>query len=451
MSSAQLEAQTVGVAADKPSSALATIDTLVPEKVFAPGGVKAIVSALKEEVRTQAASLDVSSEKGRKQIASLAYKVAQSKTALDKMGKDLTEEWQRQTSLVNKDRRYLRDDLDALKDEVRKPLDDYLAQEAARVAAHEAALAEIEILASVDGRSAEEINVRIWKVPSIDDRQWQEFRTRADHVIAVTLERLVAAQAVAAQREEEGAEAERKRHAEADRIAAENEAKRIHREEEIAANARAVVIMEAEQEAERVRQAAVKTLAEAQERERLAQERAQALADEAEAARVKGHQDALGAMRDLGASTGALSAVGVIDACVDRLKEIYRRQWGEFALAADAVYAATKEELTDQRQRSVAATAKQEADEAAERERTVERARQEATAAATLAEQQRVAAKEAADRFEADRRAANVAHQRKVNREAVADLMTLGLTEEQGKTVVAALAKGAVKHCTIQY
>lgn len=241
-------------------TSLATIDTLVPEKVFAPGGIKAAVTALKTEVRAQAASLDISTEKGRKQIASLAYKVAQSKTALDKIGKDLTADWQRQTNLVNEDRRYLRDEMDALKDEVRKPLDEYIAEEAKRVAAHEGALADIEILAAVDGLSADQINERIWKVPAIDGRPWQEFKVRAERVIAVTLERLQGARAIAMQREEAAAQAEAERLAEIERQRqADAEAQRL-REEQIARDAaraaRLVAEARAELEAEEARQAA---------------------------------------------------------------------------------------------------------------------------------------------------------------------------------------------------
>lgn len=46
---------------------------------------------------------------------------------------------------------------------------------------------------------------------------------------------------------------------------------------------------------------------------------------------------------------------------------------------------------------------------------------------------------------------AALAHRRKINREAVADLVAAGLAEDQGIAVVTALAKGAVRHCSISY
>ena len=68
-------------------NALVTIDTLTPATVFVPGGVEAIVSKLETEVRS--IKTDISTDAGRKEIASIAYKVARSKTALDDMGKNL--------------------------------------------------------------------------------------------------------------------------------------------------------------------------------------------------------------------------------------------------------------------------------------------------------------------------------------------------------------------------
>lgn len=79
---------------------------------------------------------DLSTAKGRKGVASLAHKVARSKTALDLAGKGLTEEARRQLDAVNAERKKVRDRLDDLKAKVRKPLDEWEAAEEARKAAH---------------------------------------------------------------------------------------------------------------------------------------------------------------------------------------------------------------------------------------------------------------------------------------------------------------------------
>ena len=78
---------------------------LVPAEVFATGGVRALLDKIEREVR--AVRTDISTPAGRDQVRSLAYKVARSKTALDAMGKGLTDEWRTRTDAVNAERRAL--------------------------------------------------------------------------------------------------------------------------------------------------------------------------------------------------------------------------------------------------------------------------------------------------------------------------------------------------------
>ncbi|EPL4123818.1 cell envelope biogenesis protein TolA [Citrobacter amalonaticus] len=68
---------------------------------------------------------DVTTAKGRKEIASLAYKVAQTKTYLDGLGKDLVAELKEIPKLIDANRKTVRDRLDELKEKARKPLTDY--------------------------------------------------------------------------------------------------------------------------------------------------------------------------------------------------------------------------------------------------------------------------------------------------------------------------------------
>lgn len=82
-------------------------------------------------IRQETATIvpDVSTDKGRKEIASLAYKVARSKTTIDDAGKTLVAEWKAKSAQVDASRKKARDYLDALKDEVRKPLDEWEAEQ----------------------------------------------------------------------------------------------------------------------------------------------------------------------------------------------------------------------------------------------------------------------------------------------------------------------------------
>jgi hypothetical protein len=303
--------------------ALVAVAALVPAQVFAPGGVDALLTSLEAEVRAQAGTLDASTPKGRKAVASLAYKVAQSKTALDDMGKDLAVEWKRMAGLVDADRRLLRDRLDTLKAEVRAPLDAFEAEEARRIADHEAAIAAIEALANTEWMTAEAINERIWSLPTPSDRPWQEFAVRAERAIEATRDKLVEAHRAAVRRE-----------ADAARVAAENEARRLEHEARIAANARAVALMEAEQQAALEREAAARAIAEAEAKARAAevaaeqavarerkrqQDDAQAAADEAArrerhaAHRQRIHREALHDMMTAAAGAQTTASVGMLE------------------------------------------------------------------------------------------------------------------------------------------
>ena len=68
---------------------------------------------------------DLSTDKGRKAIASLAYKVTRTKTAIDEAGKKLTEDKKKEIAAVDAERKAIREKLDALAAEVRKPLTDW--------------------------------------------------------------------------------------------------------------------------------------------------------------------------------------------------------------------------------------------------------------------------------------------------------------------------------------
>lgn len=93
-----------------------------------------------ELIEKEARSLvpDVTTKKGRDAIASMAHKVARSKTYIDNAGKDLVAELKALPKQIDESRRVARERLDALKDEVRRPLTEWEAEQA-RIAAEKAA------------------------------------------------------------------------------------------------------------------------------------------------------------------------------------------------------------------------------------------------------------------------------------------------------------------------
>lgn len=92
-----------------------------------------------ELIEKEARSLvpDVTTKKGRDAIASMTHKVARSKTYIDNAGKDLVAELKALPKQIDESRRVVRERLDALKDEVRRPLTEWEAEQE-RIKAEEA-------------------------------------------------------------------------------------------------------------------------------------------------------------------------------------------------------------------------------------------------------------------------------------------------------------------------
>ena len=250
-----------------------------------------------EQIAAQARSFvpDLSTKKGRDAIASIAYKVRQSKSAMDKAGKALVDKLKQQPKLVDAERKRMREFMDALADEVRKPLDDFEAAEAERVEALQTKIAVIrgyreinETMSSVDIAA---VIVRAESV--IVDQLFEEFEAEAHREKAATIEALKSALVKRQQYEAEQAELERLRAEAAAREQKEREeriakeaAERAQREAAEAAareKAEQEAKAKAEREAAERREMELKLAAEKAEREKLeAEERAKRAAIEAE-------------------------------------------------------------------------------------------------------------------------------------------------------------------------
>ncbi|MEQ5618221.1 cell envelope biogenesis protein TolA [Providencia rettgeri] len=208
---------------------------------------------------------DVSTVKGRKEIASLAYKVAQSKTYLDGLGKDLVAELKEIPKLIDANRRTVRERFDTLRDKVRQPLNEWEAEqerieaEKQMFAWHEEAL---EMNAAFDKALAE--------------------RIESDHEIALLMnekfDRDLAEAKAEAERQRIAREEElKKQAAEQARLAAERKAQQeieaaAHREREAkeaaerAEREKQEAIQRAEQAAKEAKEKAERDAKEAQER-----------------------------------------------------------------------------------------------------------------------------------------------------------------------------------------
>ena len=88
---------------------------------------------------------DLSNEARRKKTASLARKVASTKTYLDGLGKDLVAKWKASAKVVDQNRKQMRDRLDELKELARKPLTEW-ENEQSRIEQEQKEAAEKEAL-----------------------------------------------------------------------------------------------------------------------------------------------------------------------------------------------------------------------------------------------------------------------------------------------------------------
>lgn len=198
-----------------------------------------LIEAIEKEARSLVP--DVTTKKGRDAIASMAHKVARSKTYIDNAGKDLVAELKALPKQIDESRRVVRERLDALKDEVRRPLTEWeeeqerIKDEEAMNALHAEALAMNEEF----------------------DRQLAA-RIESDHEMALLMN-----DAFDREQADKAAEAERRR------IAHEEEIKRL-----AAAAAARKVEQRAQREREEaaLREAALKAQAEQAERDRIAAE-----------------------------------------------------------------------------------------------------------------------------------------------------------------------------------
>lgn len=230
------------------------------EKVFIEGqDIDSTITRIREEAKNL--PVDMTVRKNREEVASFAYKIARSKTTVDKAGAALSAEYKEIPKKIDANRRVYKDAFESLQAEVRKPLNEYEAAEKERKYAHEQ---KIDWLNNwndqLEHAPSSVIKQRMSEVEAVElgDR-WQEYETEAGRAKDAALTGLHGLLATTEQREAEQAELEQLRKA-----AAEQEQK--DREAQIAREAAEQARKEAEKAAQVEREKA--------ERERIAAEMA---------------------------------------------------------------------------------------------------------------------------------------------------------------------------------
>lgn len=270
---------------------LIPLEKVTPADLFAGKTDKQltqILAGILSEAKKLARDLDVDKKADRKEMASVAYKVARSKTTIDNAGKDFAADLKNQIKVIDGRRKHARDTLEALQAEIRGPLDRWEENEQARIDGLTDAIGEMRELA---GRcleqhlqfAVEELEVNRKLVEEVEPSTFAEFEERCTEVRLAALATIDTA--IARKRQYDADQAEllklRKEREEREAKEAKERAEREQkeREERIAREAAEKAEREAEEKLRKEREAKEEALRAAKE----ALERAERTKEEVEA------------------------------------------------------------------------------------------------------------------------------------------------------------------------
>lgn len=410
-------------------------------------GLDPLLEKIRERVRSE--KFDVTSEKGRKRIGSVAREIGETKMDLKRMGLELTEGWRKSTKAVTSEMSRVETEMDALRDEILAPRIEFENREKNRVDGHKQRLEQLAALALFPdpdyAPTSAAIQNRINRLSDFNDIDWQEFveiaevsREKVEAQLSTMLVTLKKAEDDAAElalfrqkQEEENARAQKTY----DEAHIDN----------VAFDAAAKAKKDAEEEAERQRVAREAEVKKEQDALQAQKDESDAKVAKAEEDRIAAHKQAIKTINDLGVvPEGASSAA--IHSRIDTLEVIYKRDWQEFHEEAADKFNVTRNNLVGDHTLAVDK-------EAVEKAKADKKALDDAL---KLAKDNEAAAKKVIDDATAKRNA-DTAHKAKINNAAVAALAgvigaeTQQLCEEFAKEVVIAIASGKIPNVTITY
>jgi len=377
-----------------------TIDDISADNapaIYVAGGLSRFFDVVKAEVTAEVP--DLTTAKGRSRIASLAKKVSDSKVAVEKPGRDYLRRLKEMPKVVEVELKGFVDSMNALRDEVRKPLTDWEAADIARRDRHTDNVQHIKDLAVfAETPTAEHVAQVIadLELVALDD-SWEEFLAEAAQVKDQSLAKLRTLLADRTKIEAELAE-----------IAKFNAEKAIREQQERDAAIARAAVEKAQQEAAAAAQA---------EREAAAR-REQALIDQAAQAKRDAEQQARDA--EAAAANQAL----------------------QLQLAAEQA----------ERQKIQAEAERVAAIQRAEQERVAAEKRQAvAVEQARLAEITRQEEAAAEERRQAEAREADKAHKGAIYKASKEAFMQNGMTEDCARLAVKLIASNMIPNIKITY
>lgn len=257
------------------ATAAAAVEEISAERapaIYGHNTLSSFISAAREAVSGEVP--DTSNRKGRERIASLAAQVSRSKTAVEKPGREYLKRIKELPKAIEAELREFVQQMDALRDEVRAPLDAWEAEQARiqreleeREASIEAAIKRLHLACVTKPEDNSEALTRYLQALE-DEYRATDYGNRADEAQAVYQASRESLQTALARQQQY--EAEQAELAELRRKQAETEQR--EREREIAEQAAQQARQEAEQRAEDERIAAANKVREAEEAARRAED-----------------------------------------------------------------------------------------------------------------------------------------------------------------------------------
>lgn len=165
---------------------------IIEEAFKSEDGLENLFESLKSQ--TNGLVFDMSDKKSRDECASLAYKISRSKTAVDDYGKDLVADIKAKVKVVDSKRKFWRDACDALRDEVRAPLDAYESEIKAKKDELQNRVNRLAETLSITYETPELVQVAIdvLKARKITEEEFGDLESDAKLVKYETLEKLEA-------------------------------------------------------------------------------------------------------------------------------------------------------------------------------------------------------------------------------------------------------------------
>jgi hypothetical protein len=258
------------------------------QKLFTEEGMNEIISAIKAEVKDFKA--DIATKEGRAEIVSMAFKIAKCKAPIENLASELKEDSRKLIDGVNAQWNRYKKEMDTLRDEIRKPVDEIEEKEAAQLKAKQDQLGFLEHLKNYIPDSgfvkmSESYANALKRADELMNFDWQDFQFKADATFDEVKNLLQSRLDSASKNEAEQAELQQLKKEKEER-------EKKDREDKIARDAVEEARIEAEAREKRIEQAKIDAENRAKEAERLRIEQAKIAENNRILAEKKAKEDA---------------------------------------------------------------------------------------------------------------------------------------------------------------